>query len=159
MKQIHMFIIIFMSIGFVCIGGCSNQSGEEKPTYYYFPEKNVYYNVVENTYLYSLDGAKTWHIMPAALTKDTTLLGYKQVLYSDKDSIWLDNDQHRKEYNGKLYSIVDDDTTVTQKGPQVAERKVVKKSNSQLKRGKKSEEKKRPVKDFFKKLFGKKKKD
>jgi hypothetical protein len=128
----------------------------------------VYYNVASKTYTYSLDGGKTWRNMNSEADKEPSTLGEKIVLTSITDSIWKENEVHRKLYAGKLYDIIDDTTNgangdnLGAVAGKVSERKAVQKgSKTKTRRKAKVEvkEEKRPIKKFFQKIFGKNQKN
>lgn len=160
MKQIWMFIWLCMSTGFVAfIASCSSKVKQDKELeFYYYPEKNVYYDVTNKNFVYSIDSARTWNAMKGDIT-DETPLGKREVIVSTSDSVWNDNDNHRKQFGGTLYNISNTNDSIGE-ATEVTERKVVKKGKERTsKKASVEKEKKQPVKDFFKKLFGRKKKN
>ena len=155
MKQAVMFIGMCMSIWTLTfLFACNNQAANKKLEFYYYPDKNIYYDVANKTYLYSLDGAKTWGEVPGDLKESS--LGEKKIIYTTTDSVWKDNEAHRKMYAGTLFNVVKEDADTTSAGPEIKERKVVKKSAPKVAKTE-QKKKKQPVRDFFKKVFGKKK--
>jgi len=130
----------------------SFQQKKEGNEYYYFPDKNLYYDVSRAVYLFSLDSGKTWDSLPGNSESIPPVLGDKQVLYSNTDPVWANNESDRAQYNGQLYNVVNElslkhaetDAKVTKAKP----------SGTQPQK-----ERKRPIKKFFEKIFGKKNKD
>lgn len=61
MKKALLFIIIMIVIDLFALS-CRDMQEEEKEDYefYYYPQKNVYYDVEKNNFYYSLNGGKTW---------------------------------------------------------------------------------------------------
>jgi hypothetical protein len=150
-----------MSISFITtIVGCNNKNPkEEKHEFYYYPGKNIYYNVANGTFIYSLDGAKTWGVMYGDVN-DSTSLGRKEVVYASTDSVWKDNEAHRKTFGGTLYNISAAVDSINNTGV-VAERKTIKKGSKKrvAKKAIVEKGKKQPIRNFFRKIFGKKKND
>lgn len=131
---------------------CSCNSVLQKDyEFYYYPEKNTYYDFVNKEYIYSLDGGQTWDSLFVASEKEPAALGTKRILHSKQHSIWLDNAEHIQQYNGRAVNVLASDTTASNQAL-VAERKLKKAVNT-------SSQKKEPEKKpgFFKRLFGKKK--
>jgi hypothetical protein len=154
-----MFMSLFVSISFITtIVGCNNKNpNEEKHEFYYYPGKNIYYDVANGTFIYSLDGAKTWTAMNGDLN-DSISLGRKEIIHTTTDSIWKDNEDHRKSFGGSLYNLSAAVDSINNESV-VTERKTVKKGIKKRtgKPVKVEKEKKQPIRNFFKKIFGKKK--
>lgn len=121
--------------------------------FYYYPEKNIYYDVVNKEYIYSLDGGQTWDSLFVAAEKEPATLGTKRILHSNQHSIWLNNAEHIQQFNGRAVNVLASDTTASNQAL-VAERKIKKTVTTQPQ---KKEPEKKP--GFFKRLFGKKNKD
>jgi hypothetical protein len=124
--------------------------GQKKFEFFYYPERNVYYDVSNSMYLYSLDGGTTWDSLHAKMNKDSATLGSKEIIYSTTPDIWTDNETHIKQYNGHAINITGNDSL--SQNDLAAERKAKKVKVSATNSEKKSE--KKP--GFFKRLFGKK---
>jgi hypothetical protein len=99
--------------------------------------------------VYSVNGGKTWETFKKDLGKDPATLGSREIIYSTSQQPWDSNESDIKKYNGKLFSVVDEDTTA-QTGL-VTEKKIIKKPKPETEENKKE---KKP--GFFKRLFGKK---
>ncbi len=158
MKKGSRMFMMAVSLPLFVLLSCNFGNAEKQREFYYYPEKNVYYNVAKSVYLYSVDGAKTWQAI-AANTNETnnTTLGQKIVIYSSSDSIWLDNTAHRGAAGGKLYNIATPANEDTSTG-WVKEKKVIKKPVV-VKTQKNKDKPKKGIGKFFEKLFGKQKKD
>lgn len=104
-------------------------------------------------YLYSLDDGKTWDSLNIKTDKDPATLGEKQIIYSTSPEIWLENEQHRNQYNAKTINIITNDSSDITKNL-AAERKI-KKAIPQKTEEKKPEKKR----NLFQRIFGKKNKD
>lgn len=145
-------IVIFLACA---AQGCKQAPKETNLEYYYYPKTNMYYSVSSGAYYFSLDGGKTWDTLRNEVAADTSMLGDKVVLYAPNDSIWADNEAHRMAYKGSLYNFYDEDTLQPIKGSvtdkPVAKKKVTKKPVAE------PEPKKKGLKKFFNKIFGKKK--
>ncbi|MEO8712399.1 MAG: hypothetical protein ABI405_09770 [Parafilimonas sp.] len=127
-----------------------DDAGQKKFEFFYYPERNVYYDVTNSMYLYSLDGGTTWDSLHAKMNKDSTTLGSKEIIYSTSPGVWADNDAHIQQYNGHIINITGNDSL--SQNDLAAERKAKKIKAAATKSEKKSE--KKP--GFFKRLFGKK---
>jgi hypothetical protein len=96
--------------------------------------------------------------MSEQINEEPATLGEKVVLASNTDSVWKENDTHRKTYSGKLYKIIDDSENISPVATVVSERKVVEKAIKTKAKGKgrkdEPQEKKR-LKKFLNKIFGK----
>ncbi len=154
MKKSFLCIGFVLSIGIVSLMyGCNQKPVETQLEFYYYPKSNMYFDVAKNNFLFSLDGAKTWDTLNAFAQQEPEVLGDKVVLYAANDSIWLDNEAHRRAYNGKLYNIFDFDT-ITISGTGVVTEKVKKKvipSSPKVE----DEKPKKGLKKLLNKIFGK----
>ena len=151
MKQFfsHCFFILILA-------SCNQINvGNKKLQFYYYPSKNVYYDVANNQYTYSIDGGKTWNIFTSKTNSEPATLGSKQVIYSDDAQPWKLNQVHRKEYNGTLISIADADTIAQQRDVISDKKIIVKKPKLNVDEPAKEEKKT----GFFKRLFGGRKKN
>ncbi|MES2648230.1 MAG: hypothetical protein V4717_15240 [Bacteroidota bacterium] len=145
---------IFFAAFFIV--SCKNISvtheGEE---FYYYPSKNVYYDVGRSNFLFSLDSGKTWDSLYSEKAAPA-IEGSREIVYSTEAPVWKNNEAHRNSFNGTLLNIINEESL---KVPEpVAEKKSVRKtSNDEADTDSEKSKKKRPVKRFFQKLFGKKK--
>jgi hypothetical protein len=134
-----------------------NKTKDKEFQFYYYPQKNVYYNPLNRNFLYSLDGGKSWNSFINNNTDSLpNTLGEKVVIYSADTNILADNQKHRKLYNGVLYEITTDDTTRIV-GAEVSERKVVVTKKAVAAKSAASKAKK-GFAGFIDKIFGKRKK-
>ena len=132
------------------VTACNETSFEKKQfEFYYYPSKNVYYDVANNQYTYSVDGGKNWNFFKPASSAEPSALGGKQIIHSDNEQPWKINEIHRKQYNGTLISIADADT-VTQTDVITDKKIVIKKPKINVEEVPKEE--KKP--GFFRRLFG-----
>lgn len=137
---------------------CSGKQEEEKEDYefYYYPQKNVYYDVDKNNFYYSLNGGKTWDSTTNTSGNDPGTLGKKVIIHSLVKQVYKDNETHRNLYKGKLYNFIYADTASASAAPEVTGRKVVKKSNTTEVIPIPEEDKtKKGLKKFLNKIFGK----
>lgn len=139
-------------VGFswACKEGLQSKDGAE---YYYFPEKNMYYDASKEMYLFSLDSGKTWDSLQNPLDEIPPLLGKKEVMYSSSTPLWANNETHLAQFKGKQFNVINEESLRP-----VAKRDVKTVSaNQSTSRGKQEKNtKKRPLKKFFAKIFGKK---
>jgi hypothetical protein len=142
------FILIAATVP---VSSC-NTINEKKFQFFYYPQFNVYFDVANSKYFFSLDSGKTWDSVYARTNAEPATLGTKQILYSDTHAIWNSNQQHLKQYNGHAINIVYSDT-VAVKEDRVADRKI-KKIKSVTADNTKQQQEKKP--GFFQRLFGKK---
>ncbi len=158
MKRLVLVITMIVGISIFALSCGNNKQEEDKEGYefYYYPQKNVYYNLEKKTFFYSFNGGKTWDSTISSPGKDPGTLGEKVIIYSDNNDVYKDNLAHRKKYNGRLYNIVNSDIALTPAAPEVTERKVVKKSSTAEVKPKPDEDKpKKGLKKFLNKIFGK----
>jgi hypothetical protein len=146
MRQISI-LVSFLLCG-VIILSCNN-STQKKLEFYYYPSRNVYYDVSNSLYLYSLDGGKTWDSINIKTNKEPAILGNKRIIYSTSADVWKDNAQHLSEFNGQAINITNNDSSINL----VAERKI-KKARAAVPAMNTPKPEKKP--GFFKRLFGKK---
>lgn len=148
MKQL--FLAVFIFVGTAITLSCNNFMQQEFE-FFYYPSRNVYYDVTNQMYLYSLDGGKSWDSLRVAEEKVPAIPGAKEILYSLTPEIWVNNPSHVQQYKAQTIDISGYDSTLSQKDL-VAERKI-KKVVTPV-------EDKEPEKKpgFFKRLFGKKNK-
>ncbi|MFT4153736.1 hypothetical protein [Parafilimonas sp.] len=146
-------ILFCFSTAFILMASSCNSVLQKDYEFHYYPEKNIYYDVGNKEYIYSLDGGQTWDSLFVASGKEPATLGNKQVLHSESHAIWLNNAQHVQQYNGHIINVLASDTAVLNQGL-AAERKVKRTVNPAPQN---KEPEKKP--GFFKRLFGKKNKD
>ena len=141
----------------ICIIGCFiisckdfdfNQPGDK---YYYYPSKNVYYDVKRSNFLYSLDSGKTWDSLYSEKA-EPAITGKRETVYNTTGEVWKDNEAHRKLYNGTVLNIINE---ASLRVPEP--KKVVARNTSKSPKEAEKKERKRPIKRFFQKLFGNKK--
>jgi hypothetical protein len=144
-------LFLFLSI---CSWGflSCNSFTQKRFEFFYYPAKNIYYDVAGKFYLYSLDGGNHWDSVRATTTAESAALGNKEVIYSPTPAVWLQNDAHVKQYNAHVINITGIDTGLSNQDL-VAERKT-KKARIATKMETTKEPEKKP--GFFKRLFGKK---
>jgi hypothetical protein len=151
MKQTPI-LFCFSVVFSLMICSCNNVLQKDYE-FYYYPEKNTYYDVVHKEYIYSLDGGETWDSLFVASGKEPGTLGTKRILHSKQHSIWLNNAEHIQQYNGRAVNVLASDTTASNQAL-AAERKIKKAASTTTQ---KKEPEKKP--GFFKRLFGKKNKN
>jgi hypothetical protein len=149
---------LILKILCVCllITGCSDKISKQELEFYYYPKKNVYFDVDKKKYFYSLDGAKTWAGMESTDAKEPATLGEKVVIYSDSAQVYKENATHRKLYAGNLYNIILGDVSTTMTTEEVSERKIIQKRKVVSGKGKVEEKPKKGIGKFIQKIFGKK---
>jgi len=137
--------------------GCNSKKAELK-AYYYYPTSNVYYDVSRELYFYSIDGGKSWDSVARTSAKEPTTLGNKETIYITSGPVYSQNQEHREKYRGSLFSIANAAANVIDSG--ASERVVVNKNKRKPAANKsgETETKKKPIKEFFNKIFGKRKK-
>ena len=141
--------LFFLSLCSVIILSC-NDTTPKKFEFYYYPSRNVYYDVTNSLYLYSLDGGKTWDSLQVNSNKEPATLGTKRIVYSTSHDVWKDNAQHIHEFNGQVINITGNDSSSLQTDL-AADRKMKKAKTPAINTPKPE---KKP--GFFKRLFGKK---
>ncbi len=154
MKRVSSFIVLIVSVGLFMVSCNSNSKGSQTG-FYYYPRKNMYYDVEKNIFLYSLDSAKTWRSLANVTGKEPATLGEKVIIDKTPDEVFKNNEEHRKLYSGNLYNNINRDTTATL-NPEVSERKELA-TRIAAARSNNSEKPKKRIKKFFEKIFGKKK--
>ena len=132
MKRAGWVIIISVNIALLLFSCKGNGKKDERETFefYYYPNKNVYYDVEKKKFFYSLDGAKTWNSFIDISDREPSALGEKVVINSPDSVIFRDNENHRRLYAGKLYRINNSDVNVAANVPEVSERKIISKPKS-----------------------------
>ncbi|MCW3108261.1 MAG: hypothetical protein JWQ09_2767 [Segetibacter sp.] len=150
------FIVLIISQLLFTIG-CNSEKHKGELQFYYYPDKNVYYDPVKKDFWYSLNGTKSWSKFTNANNVEPATLGEKVVIYSSKADVYRDNENHRKLYAGRLYSISTGDTGIASIGPEVGERKVVQKRRPIATKKRVSNKPKNSIGKFFDKILGKSK--
>jgi hypothetical protein len=148
------------SIGFVTLQiSCNSSTKKQEVKFYYYPRTNVYFDVARKDYIYSLDGGRTWGIINNPIDKEPATLGKRVVMYSADDSIWKQNDVHRRQYAGTLYNIIREDNLASSGGI-VTERKTAayKSARPRTISNRPAVQKPEKKQNFFEKIFGKHKK-
>jgi hypothetical protein len=161
MKRILWFMIVFMNTGFVTIfTACNNNSNLPQNQYYYYPKANVYYDVQRSLYFYSLNGGQSWDSVARLSDKEPSTLGNRETVYSTSLQVYKENEAHRKKYGGSLFLLANEGSA-SEADSGATERSVTGKGYHHKTTAKRSSgnEKpaKKPLKDFFKKIFGKRK--
>jgi len=134
---------------------CNNVQPDTKFEFYYYPSKNVYYDLSNARYIYSLNGGQTWDTLYKKMDKEPATLGKKQIIYSSTTEPWDSNDVHIKRYGSYVLDIVNIDSDTSQ-NTAVTERKVPVKSKPVASAPAKTANKTEKKPGFFKRLFGKK---
>ena len=144
MRRTIPFLLLCSVIIFSC-----NKGAHQKFEFIYYPARNIYYDVTNAEFVYSVNGGKTWETFKKDLDKDPATLGSREVIYSNSMQPWDSNETHIKLYNGHLFSVADEDTTAL--SSKISDKKTIKKAKPVTESTKKE---KKP--GFFKRLFGKK---
>src|SRR5665647_3460292 len=110
------FFLSIIASGFSCK---RNNSQVAENVVYYYPEKNIYYDTQQSNYYYSLDGARSWDSMTFKGPGYGTVLGPKVPIKKTGNNIWVNNESHRKEYNGVLLNIVNNQTILISKADSI----------------------------------------
>ena len=163
MMNTRFFIVAGML--FIC-ASCTNNKinppvpAEKKMEFYYYPKTNMYYDVTNKKYLYSLDSSKTWLSENNESGNIPATLGNKHVIYSNTDSIWMYNAEHRKTYKGRLYHIIKVNNDLPSSYKDAREKKRSLKSTTKKTSDKQTDSAapKKGIRGFFNRLFGKHKK-
>ena len=158
MKRVFWLVIMIGDLQLFALSCRDNKQEEKKDDYefYYYPEKNVYYDVEKKNFFYSLDGGKTWDSTINPSGNDPGTLG-KEVIIRSLGEVYNDNETHRNLYNGKLYNIINLDTRQVTTAPEVSERKVQKKRTTAI-IPRQEDKLKKGLKKFLDKIFAKRKK-
>jgi hypothetical protein len=153
MRITVLFRSLITCISCFAVFSCNKINSDRTFEFYYYPAKNIYYDVSNARYLYSLDGGRNWDTLQKKMDKEPLTLGNKQIIYSGIRTPWDSNEVHRKLYGGYLLDIINaEDSSALQKDV-VAERKLPGRSKPRLTTANNKNEKKP---GFFKRLFGKK---
>ena len=140
----------------IAVFSCHQVQTDTKFEFYYFPARNVYYDVANARFIYSLNGGKIWDTLYKKMETEPPTLGKKQIIYSNVSDPWDSNEVHRNRYGGYLLDIPDVDSTTSEK-ILVTERKTPNRSTTAAASPvTKSDNKTEKKPGFFKRLFGKK---
>lgn len=155
MKSVPLFIVI-ITIQLFALSCQNNKKGEKKDyKFYYYPQKNVYYDVEKKIFLYSINGAKTWDSVINTSGDDPGTLGEKVTIRSLVKEVYKKNETHRNLYKGKLYNIVSLETAVASAAPEVTERKVKRTRSKEVNPFSEEDKVIEGIKKFVNKIFGK----
>ena len=150
MKICNLFLLC-AAILFSC-----NTITQKQFEFIYYPSRNVYYDVANKLYFYSLDGGNTWDSLQVTGANQPAIPGPQQTIYSTTPDILADNAQRIKQYNGNVIDITGNYSD-SLNDELVAERKIKKVKATPAITASTGEEKKTEKKPgFFKRLFGKK---
>ena len=152
MKKLVSYLPV-IAIAICC--SCENSSTRqhEGNEYYYYPSRNLYYDVANHRYIYSLDSGKTWDSLGSE-TAEPAIEGRREVIYSTSAEVWRNNDMHLQEYKGTMLNIVNERSL---RKPEPVPKKTIAKTSDEEENTAGKKERKRPIKRFFQKIFGKKK--
>lgn len=154
---INTVLFLILATGFFCCKSPVNKQAE--PVVFYYPEKNVYYDSLQSNYYYSLNGGRSWDSMQFKGPGYGAVLGPAILLDRNTDSIWAHNEEHRKQFTGKLINLVNNKTIALQRADSVNKIKpVIIVKTLPAPEVVTEEPPKKGLKKFFTKLFGKKKK-
>jgi hypothetical protein len=153
-KQFQVFEILIL--WFFCLA-CSNNKVKDDLQFYYYPEKNVYYESAKRTFFYSLDGTRSWAKYKSASSTEPGTLGDKVLIHSLDSNVYNENEKHRKLYAGRLYAINMSNTVTAITSAEVVERNIaVSKRKLEVKK-RVANKPKSGIGKFINKIFGKKK--
>ncbi len=152
---ITVFFACIIAAGFSCKRNNIPVAGN---AVYYYPEKNIYYDGSRSNYYYSLNGGRSWDSMVFKGAGFGAVLGHKVSLERTGNKVWKNNEKHRKDYNGVLLNIVNNQTISLSKADSISKIKTIAVVKSQSEVNAKEEPPKKGLSKFFNNLFGKKKK-
>jgi hypothetical protein len=123
--------------------------------FYYYPKLNIYYDVSQNNFVYSVDGGHSWQTKKPTSDQIPENISDKVSFYSPVPETWHNNEEHRKAFKGVLVNYVEkpEDTATIKIDTTTKKKKAVVKKKEDPEE--KVEEKK---KGFFKRLKEKLKK-
>jgi len=149
--------ILIAGVGSSTALACNNIHNDPAFEFYYYPARNVYYDVSNARYIYSLNGGRTWDTLYKKAEAGSPTLGKKEIIYSQVANPWDSNDVHIKRYEGYLLDLPSIDSN-TAEAIVVSERKPATKAKSVTASTKDNSENNKSEKKpgFFKRLFGKK---
>ncbi len=143
----------------------TNSSQQSEDELYYFPEKNVYFDIKNAKYYYSLDSTASWDSLTFNGKDYGSTLGEKIAIKMPPGNAWENNNADRKTYNGIILNVVNSRTILLAKQDSINRQRpriIIKTKNDiDPEEDLKVEEEppKKGLKKFFNKLFGKKKKE
>lgn len=97
-------ILLIMILAGSIVGFTTFNTGRHQ--FYYFPDLNVYYNLQENSFIYTIDGGQSWLFMKATTGSSFSSFGRKIILTSRVSDIWKNNEAHRNKYYGFFINLV-----------------------------------------------------
>ena len=146
--------ILIVGVCSFAASACSTQA-DQKFEFYYYPARNVYYDLSNSRYIYSLNGGKTWDTLYKKMDSEPATLGKKQIIYSRIANPWDSNAVHINRYGGILLDVPDVDSNAV-RDIVVAERKSTVKTKPAASSSTGNDNKAGKKPGFFKRLFGKK---
>jgi hypothetical protein len=154
----RVIILIFFIVGLTLIFvGCNTSDNRLKHKFYYFPDKNVYYDIANQKFFYSLDEAQSWQTYTTSENTNAASLGKKIEIVSDDSLVYSNNEAHRKSYGGNMYKFNFKNPSLVANTPEVSERKIAIRKTI-VTRPKIEKKEKKGLGKFIAKLFGKSKK-
>ncbi len=135
---------------------CNQQQARGKYEFQYYPSVNMYFDVAQQQYIYSLDSARTWNTLKGTTEEKAASLGTPATVYSDEKEIWKLNEAHRQQYNGTIFNVAGNSSVAGNLDEPVAERKVQKKA---VRKSAPAVKERKGLGKFLQKVFGKKKKE
>jgi hypothetical protein len=153
MKKIVAFCCVFTSLLCACNGPAVKTQQDGSNSFYYYPSKNLYYNIAKHQYIFSLDSGKTWDTLSSPVPAPA-IEGERETIYSNSEEIWQENARHVDEYHGIVLNIINE-RSLRPPPPRVKKTSI--KKSEPVTEDSVKKERKRPLKRFFEKLFGKKK--
>ncbi len=148
---------ILTLFAFIAINACNNTAEQkpETPEFDYYPLTNVYYDRLNNIFIYSLDSARTWNTYAPSSDKEPGTMGKKVVIQTNTGEVWKHNEEHRRDYGGTILNISSNGLLAENTGFAGTTERKAKKVKQIKPKGDKKE--KKGVKEFFENLFKKKK--
>jgi len=140
-----------LAIAFFCFA-CGNNKAETAaapppPKYYFYPQANVYFDTVNQDYLFLTNEGKTWTSARQIPDVVQSMMDKSVLIDSPAAPVWKDNANHKLVYSALLYASPND--TVERKEPVVVVKKPVNSDSVKKKKG---------LGKFLDKIFGRKKK-
>ena len=160
LKRIEKVFLTFLcgSFVFINIGCSSSNASEDRLKFYYYPDKNVYYDVSRSNYLYSLNGGKSWDSLLLSNSEEAEALGKREVIFNETPDVWRKNAAHLQQYGGTNLAIAGYGMGQELSAEDVvSEKKVVRKAATEVRSNRVKKEKK-GLGRFIDNIFGKKKK-
>jgi hypothetical protein len=162
-RQQHFFAIgcsILLQLTIGCnTGNSDNNKTASANTFYYYPQKNVYYNPSNRSYHYSLDGGRNWDSIKVASAKQNETLGKREEITSETGNPWKDNAAHIRSYSGTGLALVGYNANGELAAEDVvSEKKVVTKPTYTVRKAIVEKTEKKGIGKLINNIFGKKKK-